>query len=107
MDFSANHAIPAGIKSPAPAIDLIYHNMHAGSDFRTFRASSNHSLNSHIATIAAHVADDCYTVISMNISTHSVVVVFSTPLSKLELRKKGFSFPVPKDGELEADRSQI
>ena len=102
MNSLANHEILAANESPAPVIDLIYHNMHAGSDFRTFRASSNHSLKSHIATIVKHVADDCYTVISMNISTYSVVVVFSTPLSKADLREKGFPFPIPEDGELQA-----
>ncbi|KAK0099306.1 hypothetical protein ONS95_006332 [Cadophora gregata] len=99
MATSTENTAPAASQPTTPPIDIIYHNMHAGSDFITFRASSNHSLKSNIATVAKHVADDCYTVISMNVSTYSVVVVFSTPLSKAELREKGFPFPIPEGGE--------
>ncbi|PVH83992.1 hypothetical protein DL98DRAFT_652060 [Cadophora sp. DSE1049] len=74
MASSANDTAPAANQSTTPAIHVIYHNMHTGSDFRTFRASTNHSLNSHIATVAKHVADDCYTMINLNISTYSVVI---------------------------------
>ena len=49
--------------------------------------------------MAKYVADNYFTVISMNISTYLVVVMFSTSLSKAELREKGFPFPIP-EGEV-------
>jgi hypothetical protein len=102
MATSANDATLVANRLITPAIDIIYHNMHAGSDFRTSRGSSTDSLKSNIAVVAKHIKDDCYTVISINISTYSIVVVFSTSLSKAELREKGFPFPIPDGGELAA-----
>jgi len=48
MATSTPDTAPIANAPTTPEIDIIYHNMHAGSDFRTFRASSKHSLKSRI-----------------------------------------------------------
>ncbi|KAI9698034.1 MAG: hypothetical protein M1836_004387 [Candelina mexicana] len=80
----------------SPKVDIIYHNMHTGSDFRTFRAASQGPVEEVLLQVAQHVKDECYKIISISASEHSFVVVMTTDLSKETLRARGFPFPNPE-----------
>ena len=86
-----------------PPMDIIFHNMHAGSDFRTFRATGFYDIKYEVLSIAKHLENECYEIISMNVSKYSVVVVMSTSLSKENLRAKGFPFPIPVGQAVKVD----
>ena len=76
-----------------PNVDIIYHNMNTSSDFKTFRAGSDGPVEQELLQVAKHINNNCYKIISINASKHSLVAVFSTELSKAQLREKGFPFP--------------
>ena len=94
---------------PEPNVDVIYHNMHTGSEFRTFRAGSDGPVEEVLLRCAKHVQDGCYKIVSISASRHSFVVVMTTELSREELRGKGFPFPIPsiekEGGEGEGGRT--
>ena len=79
-----------------PYMDVIYHNMHAGSDFTTIRGGGENSVEDVLLEVATHVKDGCYKIVSISASKHSFVVVCSTELSKAELWTKGFPFASTK-----------
>ncbi len=79
-------------------IDIIYHNMHAGSDFQTFRAAGKGPVEEVLLQVAQHVKNECYKIISINASKHSFVVVMTTELSREVLEARGFPFHVPDRG---------
>ena len=79
-----------------PNVDVIYHNMHAGSDFKTIRGGSEGPVEDILLEVARHVKEGCYKIVSISSSKHSFVVVCSTELSKAELWRKGFPFPGTK-----------
>jgi hypothetical protein len=101
IDSSSEQKQPA-IYATA-GVDLIYHNMHAGSDFRTSRGLSSRSIEYELLKVAKHLKDECYKVISISASRYSLVVVMTTSLSSEELRKKGFPFPIPEGEEEDLD----
>ena len=84
-----------------PNVDIIYHNMHAGSDFMTSRMGSEGSVEEILLQVAKQVENGCYKIVSISASKHSFVIVFSTELSRAELRERGFPFPIPEEsGEM-------
>jgi hypothetical protein len=82
-----------------PYMDIIYHNMHAGSDFITVRSGSEDPVEDVLLEVAKHVKEGCYKIVSISASKHSFVVVCSTELSKAELWMKGFPFSSTKGEE--------
>lgn len=75
---------------PNPNVDIIYHNMHAASDFRTLRAAGNGTVEEELIKAADYVKNGCFKIVSISASKNSFVVVCSTPLSSKELHAKGF-----------------
>jgi hypothetical protein len=55
--------------------DCIWHNMYADSDFRTLRKWFECDADEMLLKIAGHVRDGLYSLISLNASKHSFVVV--------------------------------
>ncbi|KAI9715765.1 MAG: hypothetical protein M1812_005764 [Candelaria pacifica] len=104
----SEHQLSEGNKNPAAGsqtstqspresnVDIIYHNMHAGSDFRTFRAVSKDPVEAVLLQVARHVKDECYKIISISASKDSFVVVMTTDLSREKLAARGFPFPIPE-----------
>jgi hypothetical protein len=84
-----------------PSVDIIYHNMCAGSDFTTVRMGSDGPVEDVLLEVARQVKDGCYKIVSIAASKHSFVVVCSTELSEAELWKKGFPFASTKGQERE------
>ncbi|UKZ83594.1 hypothetical protein TrVFT333_011403 [Trichoderma virens FT-333] len=87
---------------PIPNVDIIYHNMHAGSDFRTFRAASDGTVEEELIRAANYVKSGCFKIVSISASKNSFVVVCSTPLSSKELNEKGFMCPMNSEDDSEA-----
>lgn len=75
---------------PIPNVDIIYHNMHAASDFRTLRAAGDGTVEEELIKAANYVKNGCFKIVSISASKNSFVVVCSTPLSSKELNEKGF-----------------
>jgi pectin methylesterase-like acyl-CoA thioesterase len=90
---------------PVPNVDVIYHNMHAASDFRTIRAALNGTVEEELIRAANHVKNGCFKIVSISASKNSFVVVCSTPLSSEELMEKGFmaSLKVENSNELKGE----
>lgn len=88
-ESTAAHPNPPEYHS-APNIDIIYHNMHAASDFRTSRGASDSTVEEELIRAADYVKNGCFKIVSISASKHSFVVVCSTPLSSKELKEKGF-----------------
>jgi len=61
-----------------PSVDIIWHNMYAGSDFITFRQCFLSNVNEVFVEIARHVQDKFYKIISVNASAYSVAVIVAT-----------------------------
>jgi hypothetical protein len=94
-----NEPISSALTSTSPSLDIIYHNMWADSNFRTFRTSGATSIEMAVLAVAKHLQDGCYNIISISGSKYSLVVVLSTKLSFEELNAKGFPFPLSESRE--------
>ncbi|KAH8129729.1 hypothetical protein ACSS6W_007539 [Trichoderma asperelloides] len=77
-----------------PNVDIIYHNMHAASDFRTLRAAGDGTVEEELIKAANYVKNGCFKIVSISASKNSFVLVCSTPLSSKELEEKGFGSSV-------------
>lgn len=75
-------------------IDVIYHNMDVRSNFRTFRTggtSECRPIRFWLKRLAVQIEKGCYDkLISVTATQQTFVVVFSTTLSKDELRERWF-----------------
>ena len=91
--LSTTTETPALPNQREPNVDIIYHNMNSSSDFKTFRAGSDRPVEQELLRVAKHIDNNCYKIVSISASKYSLVVVFSTELSKAQLREKGFPFP--------------
>jgi hypothetical protein len=88
-ELTAAHPNPPKYPS-TPNVDIIYHNMHAVSDFRTLRAAGDGTVEEELIKAANYVKNGCFKIVSISASKNSFVVVCSTPLSSEELKEKGF-----------------
>jgi hypothetical protein len=80
-----------------PEVDVWFINIHAGSDFRMMHTGTT-SVHKAITQVDKHVHRGLYSVVSMNATKHSCVVVFSTELSREELLwKNGFPWDIEED----------
>ncbi|RFU75639.1 hypothetical protein TARUN_6597, partial [Trichoderma arundinaceum] len=48
------------IHYPIPNVDIIYHNMHAASDFRTLRAAGDGTVEEELIKAASYVQNGCF-----------------------------------------------
>ncbi|KIN03015.1 hypothetical protein OIDMADRAFT_144122 [Oidiodendron maius Zn] len=85
--------------SPTPNVDIIYHNMHAASDFRTIREVGAGTVEEELVKAASYVKNGCFKIVSLSASKNSFVLVCSTPLSSKELNEKGFRLAINMYGE--------
>jgi len=88
-ELTAQHPNPP-IHTLTPNIDIIYHNMHAASDFRTIRAAGEGTVEEELVKAASYIMSGCFKVVSISASKNSFVLVCSTALSSKELNEKGF-----------------
>lgn len=60
-----------------PGVDAIWHNQYRGpkSDFGGLRGRYDRDINFMIQLVAGHVAQGLYTILSLNATKHSLVVV--------------------------------
>ncbi|KAL7894912.1 hypothetical protein HDV63DRAFT_396535 [Trichoderma sp. SZMC 28014] len=112
MDSSSTWKLTAAHPNPpkyisTPNVDIIYHNMHAASDFRTVRRGSNGTVEEELINAAHYVKNGCFKIVSISASKNSFVVVCSTPLSSEELEEKGFMRRVySEDGSKATDMQE-
>jgi hypothetical protein len=72
-------------------IDVIYHNMNVGSNFRTYRTQRSGTIKGQMQRLNQQIENGCFDqLISVAASKHSFVVVVATTLSKEELSVRGF-----------------
>lgn len=77
--------------TPVEKLDLIFININANSDVGVIRMSADKSVGDAVMQVADHVAKGLYTIVSLNASKHSCVVVISTEKQEDELLwKNGF-----------------
>lgn len=100
-ELTAAHPNPPKYQS-IPNIDIIYHNMHAASDFRTLRQAGNGTVEEELIKAANYVKNGCFKIVSISASKNSFVVVCSTPLSSKELNEKGFKIAVSSEDSSKA-----
>lgn len=100
-ELTAAHPNPPKYQS-IPNVDIIYHNMHAASDFRTLRQAGNGTVEEELIKAANYVKNGCFKIVSISASKNSFVVVCSTPLSSKELNEKGFKIAVSSEDSSKA-----
>ncbi|KAH6960281.1 hypothetical protein DER45DRAFT_557378 [Fusarium avenaceum] len=72
-------------------VDVIYININDDSNFRIIRTGTNEHIHQAVFQVTKHVARGLYTIVSMNVSDYSCVVVISTEKTRDELMfKNGF-----------------
>lgn len=68
-------------------VDVIWHNMNVENEnaFQTFRHWSQDSIDQLLIRVAGHLQAGHYSVISLNASKHSLVVICASVLTNAEL----------------------
>jgi hypothetical protein len=64
-----------------PSIDFIWHNMNASAGARTVRGAKHTTIDRLFVTVARHVEQGLYTLISVNATEYAMVVVCSSEMS--------------------------
>ena len=75
--------------SGPPAVDCIWHNWHSnsGNGFRSLRASVALPVDKIFVAVAEHVRDGHYSIMSINASAYTFVVICTPELTQSELGK--------------------
>ena len=75
--------------SGPPAVDCIWHNWHSksGNGFKSLRASIPLPVDKIFVSVAEHVRDGHYSIISINVSAYMFVIVCNSELTQSELGK--------------------
>ncbi|KAF7183556.1 hypothetical protein CNMCM7691_003835 [Aspergillus felis] len=68
-----------------PSVHVMWFNVHDSSSFRGLGATFNASINEVFITIADHVRDGVYSIISLNASLYAVTVVCETDKAREEV----------------------
>ncbi|EAW25185.1 uncharacterized protein NFIA_106730 [Aspergillus fischeri NRRL 181] len=95
-----------------PSVHVMWFNVHDSSSFRGLGATFNASINEVFITIADHVRDGVYSIISLNASLYAVTVVCETDKAREEVggviqgmqRRLNRDVVIP-EGELDAVRT--
>ena len=61
-----------------PCVDVIWHNLHAESDFKTVRASFSATIDEVYLEVANHIRDKIYSIVSISASAYSFTVICAT-----------------------------
>lgn len=79
-------------------VDIIFININHDSDFRIIRTGTNDTVHKALIQVTKHIARGLYSIVSLNASNHSCVVVMSTDKSREELIwKNGFPWDTERD----------
>lgn len=81
-----------------PSVDVFFINIHASSDFRMMRTSTEDGAAAAIMQVSKHLQRGLYEVLSLNVTSDRCVVVFSTQLSREQLLWNN-GFPWDRDEE--------
>jgi hypothetical protein len=70
-----------------PAVDVIWHNLNALSDFRTTRAPFVTTVDKVFVEIANHIRDGVYSIVSVSASAYSFTIICDTKKTSAEFRE--------------------
>ncbi|KAM0552660.1 hypothetical protein ACHAPJ_007757 [Fusarium lateritium] len=79
-------------------VDIVYININDNSNFRILRTGTNEHVHQAVIQVTKHIARGLYTIVSMNVSDYSCVVVMSTEKSRDELMFTN-GFPWDRDND--------
>ncbi|CAJ0545151.1 Ff.00g086240.m01.CDS01 [Fusarium sp. VM40] len=83
-------------------VDVIYININGDPNFRILRTGTNEHVHQAIIQATKHIARGVYTIVSMNVSDYSCMVVMSTEKTRDELMfKNGFPWDRNCDPQLD------
>jgi hypothetical protein len=67
-----------------PSVDFIWHNMNGAANFRTSRGPKHTTIDKLFAKVAKQVEDGLYTLISVNVTAYTFVVICASDVSSEE-----------------------
>lgn len=70
-----------------PAVDCTWHNWNVGAGFKSLRASIPLPVDKLFVAVAEHVRDGHYSIVSINASTYSFVIICNSELPHNEISK--------------------